>query len=450
LRSLGPTPTLSHPAREAGAGCAARGGTGILATLRQRDFALLWLAGLVSVAGDYALIVALTLHAYALTGSAVATGGVFAATLIPRILLGSLAGVFVDRWDRKRTMIAADLLRALLLLPLLVVVSAELLWLLYLVRAAVGTLGLLFDPAEAALLPRLVGEERLVTANALNALNNNLGRLVGPAAGGGLFAVGGLPAVVLADAATFAVSAALILAIRANTRPEGASIGPERASTVGSVFAEWRAGLRLVRQDRSLRAIFLAFGIGAVGEGTFGVGFAPLVVDVLRGGAGGAGVLMSAQAIGGLIAGALVGRVATRVPPRTLFAGGLIGIGLVDLGLANTARLAPQGASAVTVAAAFMLLAGFPAVAGSAAGTGLLQTLTTDAYRGRVFGALATTEGIATLLGLAVGGPAVDAIGVVPVLSAGAAMWIVGGVLALILVPGHGRCFTAGDLLSCL
>jgi hypothetical protein len=76
----------------------------MLATLRHRDFALLWVAGFISVAGDFALLVALPLHAYALTGSAVATGGVFAATLIPSVLLGSIAGVFVDRWDRKRTM----------------------------------------------------------------------------------------------------------------------------------------------------------------------------------------------------------------------------------------------------------------------------------------------------------------------------------------------------------
>ena len=93
----------------------------MLATLRHRDFALLWFAGLVSVAGDFALLIALPLHAYALTGSAVATGAVFAASLLPSILLGSVAGVFVDRWDRKRTMVAADLLRAALLLPLLAV-----------------------------------------------------------------------------------------------------------------------------------------------------------------------------------------------------------------------------------------------------------------------------------------------------------------------------------------
>lgn len=401
----------------------------MLATLRQRDFALLWFAALVSIAGDYALIVALPLHAYALTGSAVATGGVFAAALLPRILLGSVAGVLVDRWDRKRVMVAADLLRALLLLPLLAVVAADLLWLLYAVRVAVGILGLLFGPAESALLPRLVGEDRVVTANALNALNDNLGRLVGSAAGGVLYAVGGLSTVVLVDAASFAVSALLILAIRTSARPEPVVTASATAGS-GTVFGEWRAGLRLIAREPTLRTVFVAYGLGSLGEGTFGVGFTPLVVDVLRGGATGVGAVMSAQAVGGLLAGVVVARIAGSVAPGALFAGGLIGLGLADLGLANAARLAPPGPQAVTVAAVFMVLAGIPVVAFAAAGQGLLQTLTEDAYRGRVFGALGTVSGFATLAGLTAGGAAVDAIGIVPVVSAGAAMWILGGIVA--------------------
>ncbi len=398
------------------------------------------------MAGDYALIIALPLHAYALTGSAAATGGVFAAALIPRVLLGSVAGVFVDRWDRKRTMVAADLLRAALVLPLLLVVSSDLLWLLYLVRAMTGTLGLFFQPAEAALLPRLVGEERLVSANALNALNDNLGRLVGPAVGGLLYATGGLATVVVVDAATFAVSGALILAMRTNARPDRDGV-VTADSMWRRMTGEWVAGLRYVGGNRALGTIFLAFGIGFVGEGTFSGGFTPLVVDVLRGGAEGAGILSSAQAIGGLLAGVVIARVALIVPPRVLFAGGLIGLGLTDLGLANAATLAPPGAGAVMVGSAFMLLAGVPIVVGFAAGNGLLQTLTVDAFRGRVFGALGAVQGLATLAGLGIGGVAIDAIGVVPVLSFGAAMWIAAGAIALLRLPSHAATvsFTESD-----
>jgi hypothetical protein len=153
--------------------------------------------------------------------------------------------------------------------------------------------------------------------------------------------------------------------------------------------------------------------------------------------------LLSAQAIGGIVAGALIARLATRVAPRLLFAGGLFGIGLIDLGLANAAALAPPGLSPVVLASAFMVLAGLPAVAGFAAGNGLLQTLTADAFRGRVFGALEAVYGLATLLGLAAGGAAIDTFGVVPVLSVGAGMWMLGGVCALVRLPPN-----AGDARS--
>src|ERR687893_555584 len=95
----------------------------MLAVLRQRDFSLLWFGGVLSVIGDYFLFIALPFFVYERTGSVLATGAMFAAETLPRLLFGSVAGVFVDRWDRKRTMVFADLSRAMVLLPLLVVAA---------------------------------------------------------------------------------------------------------------------------------------------------------------------------------------------------------------------------------------------------------------------------------------------------------------------------------------
>ncbi len=407
----------------------------MFATLRKPDFALLWLAGLISVAGDYALIAALPVHAFMLTGSAAAAGGVFAATLVPRVLLGSIAGVYVDRWDRKRTMVLADILRAACILPLFAVSSADLLWLLYLVRLVTGIVGLVFDPAENALLPKLVGEEHLISANALNALNDNLGRLVGPAVGGVLYASGGIGAVVLVDAVSFLGSAALIAAIRTNARVEpAASDSPH--SPLTRLTQELRDGLSLVGRNPVISAILVSIGIGMLAEGTFQVGFAPLVLEVFDGGAHGAGIVLSAQAIGGLIAGALVARAASKVAPKQLFASGLLGLGIADLGMVNAATIAGAGPSAVAVAAAFMVIAGFPAVALNASAMGIVQMETVDAFRGRVFGAFTTIQGLSTLAGLVIGTLAIDRFGIVPVLSAGASMWVVGGLIALTRLPG--------------
>src|ERR671931_1751388 len=96
----------------------------MLATLRQRNFALLWAGGLISRAGDFILFVGLPFYVYERTGSALATGGTFMAETLPSLLFGSTVGVFVDRWDRRRTMLISDVLRAAVLLALLSVQSS--------------------------------------------------------------------------------------------------------------------------------------------------------------------------------------------------------------------------------------------------------------------------------------------------------------------------------------
>jgi MFS family permease len=105
----------------------------VLATLRQRDFALLWFGGLISMMGDWAMFAALPFYAFEQTGSAFASGAVLTALTLPGLLFGTVAGVFVDRWDRKRTMVVANLLQVLVMLPLLLVRPGESLWLVYVV-----------------------------------------------------------------------------------------------------------------------------------------------------------------------------------------------------------------------------------------------------------------------------------------------------------------------------
>src|SRR2546423_7636308 len=195
----------------------------MLAVLRQRNFALVWVAGLVSLTGDWMLFVGLPLFVYRATGSTLATGAMIMVRMAPRLLLGSVAGVFADRWDRKRTMIGADLLLALSLLPLLAVRSVEWLWVVYAVSFVESSLAQFFAPAEAALLPRLVGEEHLTAPNALNSMNQNISRLAGPPLGGAVVGLLGLTGVALLDAASFLISAALIALVAVSGRAVAAT-----------------------------------------------------------------------------------------------------------------------------------------------------------------------------------------------------------------------------------
>jgi len=110
----------------------------VLAVLRQRDYRLLLLGLAVSDIGTVMLYTTLPFYIFVRTGSTLATGAMFMAQMLPRILVGSIAGVLVDRWKARPTMIAGDLLRAAILLPLLAVQSRGTLWIVYAVAVAEG------------------------------------------------------------------------------------------------------------------------------------------------------------------------------------------------------------------------------------------------------------------------------------------------------------------------
>lgn len=414
----------------------------MFATLRQRDFVLLWLAGLVSIAGDLAFVIALPLHVYRLTDSTLATAATFAASSLPGVLFGSVAGVFVDRWDRKRTMILADLLRAVLLMPLLI--APDQLGMIYTIAIIQGAVGLFFSPAESALLPKLVEKERLVTANALNSLNDNIAFLVGPALGSLLYATSGIGGVTIINAVTYLGSAALIRGIVADGRPErGESSSSQGDNAWLRVYREWIEGLRFVFHDRALRVLFVSVSLAGVAEGIFvTLALAPFVLDVLEGRPVQVGWMGTAQAVGGLIASLVVIRFGHRLSRRWLFGGGMAGLGLADFSAFNSRRVAGPGNPAVAVAMGWMVVAGVPAVANGTGQQTIVQEQSNDAFRGRVFGALRAVTGIFMLIGFAAGGVLGERVGLVLVLSSGALLRVAGGVIAMIFLPRDERPIT--------
>ncbi|MFL5803327.1 MAG: MFS transporter [Roseiflexaceae bacterium] len=407
----------------------------MLATLRQRNFALLWFGGLISLAGDWMLNIALPIYVYTLTGSALATGGMLIARIIPNLLLGSVAGVFVDRWDRRHTMIVANLLMALALLPLLLVRSAEWLWLVYLVGFVQATIAQFFQPAESALLPQLVGEEQLVAANSLNTLNNSLARLVGPALGGLVAGIGGLPVVVLLDVASFLVAGACIALIRgASARaPQATMPAASAAGAWVAVWREWLEGLRLVGRERVILTIFVILAITAVGEGVMSTLFVIFVNRVLGGAALELGWLMSAQAVGGLIGSVLVGAAGRRFSTAHLIGFSAILFGAIDLAIFNYPAFIPG----IALGLILFVVVGIPGVGFMTGVSTLLQTGVADQYRGRIFGALGTTQGLLALVGTLLAGALGDRLGVVTMLNIQGGGYILAGLLGLALLGGH-------------
>lgn len=411
----------------------------MVALLRRRTFAAVWFGGLISLTGDWVLRVGLLIFVYQLSGSTLATGTTAMASMLPRLLFGSVAGVFVDRWDRQRTLVIANLLLALGLLPLLLVDSVERLWLVWLVAFVQATLAQVVQPAEGALLPTLVEAAELVSANALTALNGHLARLAGPAIGGGLFAVLGLTGAVWVDAASFLAAALLIGSIRrppAAAPPADAPPDPtERRPSWLGVWSEWCAGLALIRRGPVLRVLFTCIAITSIGEGVMSAVFVPFVTRVVGGGSVEYGWILSAQAVGGILGSVAMARVAGALPPaRWLGIGGIL-FGLLDLAI----FYAPLVVPGVTPVLILMVLVGLPGAAMMVTLVSLLQQSTEDAYRGRVLGAFGATSAIAALLGSALGGSLGDHVGIVQMLTVQGAGYMLAGWLVLARLPVEQR-----------
>ncbi|WP_328334296.1 MFS transporter [Kribbella sp. NBC_00382] len=394
---------------------------------QRRDYRLVLSAGLVSLTGDWILRIGLAFHVYALTGSTLASGGLLLASFLPLVVLGSVAGVFVDRWDRRRTMIITNLLHALVLLPLLLVRDDSTLWVIYLVILAQSCLQQFFRPAEQSLIPALVEVPQLVTANSLNSQANDISRLVGAGVGGVFAATGGIPLLALVDAATYLIAMASLIGVR--HRPERVKVEPVGGlrAAVRGVKDEWVEGIQVCLSGPALRLVFVFGLVTGVGEGVMSTLFAPFVSAELGGDGTAYGLITSSQAVGGIAGGLIAAAVGSRFSAAKLWGFGAVAFGLIDLVM----FLYPLFWDGLAPAFVCMIVVGVPGAFVVAGSMTVIQRLTDDASRGRVFGALFAVEGLAVLVGIAAAGALGDTVGIIPVLVFQGLGFFVGGLVVL-------------------
>lgn len=383
--------------------------------LRQRNFALLWFGGLVSVAGDWVLYAALPFFVYERTHSTIATAGMVAAELGPSILVGSFAGVYVDRLDLRRVLVVTNALQALAVSALLVVAHGGPLWVVYAVAAGQSVLASFSQPAESALLPSLVAPEVLLAANSLTALNNRLARLVGVPLGGLLLGLLGLAPVVLADSASFLAAGLMIAAVTVPPRV--------RPAEPGSFSGEWREGLRVIRRDHAIAVLFGVLGLMTFGGTMLDPLYVAWVRDALDRGPQTYALLLTAHSVAGIGGSLAAGVWGGRFTPRVL-------VGWTSL-VAGAALIVKFDVPRLELAFGLSLLGGATSVVSSVAIETLVQTTVREDFRGRVFAALGASGALFSLAGAVVGGVAARSVGVTPMLNVAAGLVIVAGVVVL-------------------
>ncbi len=375
------------------------------------------------------LLTALPVFVYERTNSTLASGLVLMMYALSTLLVGSIAGVFVDRWDRRRTLVRVNLLQAALIPFLLLALRDDWLWVVYPVAFLEGALYAFLYPAENALLPRLVSEDRLITANALNSLNDNLARIVGPAIGGLILARSHLAAAVLVDALSYLLAALLIAGItasgRAVTRPSDGE-APERQAGRAwiGVWREWLAGFRLIRTTPLLRGLFLVIAIAALADSLNTPLLAPFILNVIGAGAAAIGLIFTVRGVAGLLGGVLIGRFGSRFNPVSLLGWSMVVFGLGYVIIVNVPML-----PVIVV----VQLALAPAIIGwTASQQTLLQAASEDRFRGRIFGAVDTTIALMGIVGIGLGSFLGDVVGIVPLYNLSALLYIAAGAVALV------------------
>ena len=360
-----------------------------------------WYAQLVSLLGDFlALFAVISVVSFRLHGTPAQVTGVQIAYMLPLAVLGPLAGVFVDRWPLKPTLVASDLIRAGLV-GLLFVSTA--LWQIYLVLAALSCVSSFFAPAQSVTIRSHVPRHGLISANALMQMAMMGVRIVGPAAAGAIVAAFGPNICYAVDVASFVVSAALIGSV-AIVRPPAEPKPDSAKSGANAVVHEMGEGMRFIVHHAALSFVVLAMAAGLFTIGCFGPLIAVYVREWLHANSGTFGVVSAMIGVGMFVGMPLVRRLSVHASNSLLVLSGLAGIGVGALLLGALPFVPAALFATFTLGVAF---AGIIVPAQT-----LMQQETPHALMGRISSTVMSVVFFAQLLGLVLSGVFAQLLGV--------------------------------------
>ena len=411
---------------------------GVLAPLKLADYRKLWIGQMVSVVGDKLNQIAMGIMIYKVTGSMLQMGVMLGVTVLPSALFGLIAGAYVDRWDRRHTMIGADLLRAGLvaLLPWAIahggVTSA------YLLAFSVATVALFFEPAKLSLIPKIVTEDELMAANSLDNASSAIAELAGLAFAGAAVALLGYARAFQLDALSYLFSAGMIaligyrqvkpvpLAPAAEHAPGAAPVTPapsdvfplventgdsplavdmaddpvEPAADPGTgILRDVAEGARYIWQSTLLRDLLALWAFAALGLGaslTLGYG---LALERYGAGAYGLALLDGAITVGLLLGTLTVGRTSPEASGVKVLSG---------LTVFGVAFAAVAFAPSIWLAAPLLLVTGMANMWFLVPSITLVQRVSRESLRGRVLSARQTITRIASAASIVLAGVAVE------------------------------------------
>ncbi len=383
-----------------------------------QQFRRLWLGQMVSIFGDFVALFAVTnVITFRLHGTPDDVTGIMVAYLVPFALIGPIAGVFVDRWNPRVTMIVSDLTRGALIIAL---AFATNLWQIYAILFAISTVSSFFMPAQSVTVPLLVGREGLMAASSLMQQTMQFVRIFSPAAASALVGWMGEASCYYADSLTFFISAAILMTL-AYHRP----VVPSPRG-VGAVVKDLGEGMKFIFTHPTYSFVILSMTAGMFAMACFGALVSVFVRDVLHGGTYLYGAIGSLIGVGSIL-GALLGQKAAKGrAPASMVSIGLGGVGLAILVISalRTPAATLAGSFAIGLSVSLIMVAA----------TALLQGETPPEMRGRVSSSSMSLITLAQGVAMVFAGGWATRYGIVNLFYASAAMLLavtIGGVWRL-------------------
>ena len=428
-----------------------------LAVFKNRPFLLLWLAQAATQIGGNMVIFGLTVVISKSTGSTTAVSALILTFLVPAVLFSAVAGVFVDRLDRRLVLIVTNVLRGIAFVAVFFV--GDNLIGIYLLNIFISTVTVFFAPAEAAMIPKLLPRRQLLSANGIFTLTLNAAFALGFALLGPLVVkIAGPQALLILVAILYFVAAGFCFTLPPYPPPTpvrqafGRQTVSETEQAVESIFSQLREGLQYIRAHREIRWSLIYLGVAASLVGVLGVlgpAFAQTTLGLQE---EDFVVIVLPLGIGIVMGILLLNTYGKLLPRRRVIEGGLVALGSLIVAMALSGRIssflaATQTATglpdlslltsllSIVVAVAFFAGISYAFVA-IPAQTQLQEDLPED-VRGRVFGVLNMLVSVASFLPILIVGPIADVIGTTLVL---------GFVGLAIVAAGFSSIFVRGSL----